>query len=86
MSPADLAKACGMFPKLRLPVRLKTFKSGLVVVQDASTSDEVMERNLIRFITTLNHGVTPLEIGAQFHWSVSVAMEILQVLSPLELC
>lgn len=79
MSPSDLAKACGMFPKLRLPVRLKTFKSGLIVVQDSSTSEEIMERNLLRYIASLNQGATPLDIGAQFHWSVGVAMEVLQV-------
>jgi ESCRT-II complex subunit VPS36 len=70
-----------MFPKLRLPVRLKTFKSGLIAVQDASTSEEITERNLLRHITSLNRGVTPLEIGSQFHWSVGVATEILQVIN-----
>jgi hypothetical protein len=68
-----------MFPKMRLPVRLKTFKSGLVVVQDSSASDEVVERNLLRFITGGQKGVTALEVGGKFNWSVGVAMELLQV-------
>lgn len=85
VSPTDLAKACAMFPKLRLPVRLKTFKSGLVVVQDSSASDEVVERSLLRFITGTQKGVTALEIGGKFNWSVGVAMELLQVLYPLTL-
>jgi ESCRT-II complex subunit VPS36 len=80
VSPTDLAKACAMFPKMRLPVRLKTFKSGLVVVQDSSASDEIVERNLLRFITGGQNGVTALEIGRKFNWSVGVAMELLQVL------
>jgi ESCRT-II complex subunit VPS36 len=80
VSPTDLAKACAMFPKMRLPVRLKTFKSGLVVVQDSSASDEIVERNLLRFITGGQTGVTALEIGRKFNWSVGVAMELLQVL------
>jgi ESCRT-II complex subunit VPS36 len=85
VSPTDLAKACAMFPKMRLPVRLKTFKSGLVVVQDSSASDEVVERNLLRFITGTQKGVTALEIGGRFNWSVGVAMELLQVLHSLTL-
>src|SRR5579862_6708437 len=52
LSPTDLAKACAMFSKLRLPVRVKTFKSGLVVVQDSSASDEVVERNVVRFVAS----------------------------------
>jgi ESCRT-II complex subunit VPS36 len=82
LSPTDLAKACAMFSKLRLPVRMKTFKSGLVVVQDSSASDEVVERNVLRFIASEQNGVTALEIGGKFNWSFGIAMEILYVLLP----
>ena len=75
----DLAKACAVFPKLRLPVRLKTFKSGLIVVMDSSSTEEVIERNLLRFIVSLDNGATALEVGCKFNWSVGVATEILQV-------
>jgi ESCRT-II complex subunit VPS36 len=68
-----------MFSKLRLPVRVKTFKSGLVVVMDSSATEEVIERNLLRFITTVKTGVTALQIGGKFNWSVGVAAELLQV-------
>ena len=79
MSPTDLANACAMFPKLRLPVRLKTFKSGLIVVMDSSSTEEVIERNLLRFIVSIDNGATALEVGGKFNWSVGVATEILQV-------
>lgn len=79
VSPTDLAKACAMFPKLRLPVRVKTFKSGLVVVMDASATEEVIERNLLKYIIGLERGVTALEVGAKFNWGVGVAMELLLV-------
>ena len=69
-----------MFPKLRLPVRLKTFKSGLIVVMDSSATEEVIERNIIRFVTEDGkRGVTALEVGGKFNWSIGVAMELLQV-------
>ena len=74
-----MAKACAMFPKLRLPVRMKTFKSGLVVVMDSSATEEVIERNILKFIISRGKGATPLEVGAKFYWSVGVVMEILQV-------
>jgi EAP30/Vps36 family len=81
VSPTDLAKACAMFPKLRLPVRLKTFKSGLVVVMEASSTEEVIERNLLRFMEEGGKGVTALDVGGRFNWSVGVAMELLLVFS-----
>jgi len=68
-----------MFPRLRLPVRLKTFKSGLIVLMDSSSTEEVIERNLLRYIVSLDNGATALEVGAKFNWSVGVATEILQV-------
>ena len=80
VSPVDLAGACGMFPKLRLPVRMMTFKSGLVVVQDSSTTEEAVERNVLRYLAAVKRGVTALEICAKFNWSVGVAMELLLVL------
>jgi ESCRT-II complex subunit VPS36 len=79
VSPTDLAKACAMFSKLRLPVRVKTFKSGLVVVQDSSASDDVVERNIVKFVTGERNGVTALEVGGKFNWSFGIAMELLYV-------
>lgn len=68
-----------MFLKLRLPVRVKTFKSGLIVVQDSSASDEVVERNILRFVKSVQNGVTALEVGGRFNWSFGIAMELLYV-------
>lgn len=70
-----------MFPKLRLPVRLMTFKSGLIAVQDSSMTEDVVERSVLRYLASVNRGVTALEVGGQFHWSVGVAMELLQVIT-----
>lgn len=79
MSPADLAKACGMFSKLRLPIRRKIFRSGLIVIMDSSATEEFIERQILTFITGSGEGVTALQIGNKFHWSVGVASELLQV-------
>ena len=44
---------------------------------DSSETEEVIERNLLRCAT--ERGVTALEVGAKFNWSVGVATELLQV-------
>ena len=44
---------------------------------DSSATEEVIERNLLRCAT--ENGVTALEVGGKFNWSVGVAMELLQV-------
>jgi len=80
VSPRDLAEACEMFHKLRLPIRVKTFKSGLIVLMDSSATEELIERNLLRYIQSKGSGVTALEIGLKFNWSVGVGVELLQVL------
>lgn len=40
LSPEDLLNACEMFELLRLPVRLKTFDSGVMVLQLQSHDDD----------------------------------------------
>lgn len=65
-----IAKACAMFPKLRLPVRLKTLKSSLIIAMVSSVTEEVIERNLLHYIVSLDSGATALEMGGKFNWSV----------------
>ena len=42
ISPKDLQKACKLFEKLSLPVRLRVFESGLSVVQSADFNDSAV--------------------------------------------
>ncbi|ODQ51644.1 Vps36-domain-containing protein [Saitoella complicata NRRL Y-17804] len=79
VSPADLAKACTLFAQLKLPVRLRTFKSGLVVVHDASRKDETVIRRLKEWISSYETGATCQETAEQFKWSVGVALEELEL-------
>jgi hypothetical protein len=58
---------------------MKTFKSGLVVIMDSSAMEDVIERNLLRYILANKNGVTALQVGGYFNWSIGVAMELLQV-------
>jgi ESCRT-II complex subunit VPS36 len=83
VSPVDLVGACGMFERLRMAIRVKTFRSGLIVIMDSGATEQVIERQIIGFVTTSKCGMTALQVGAKFQWSVGVASELLQVLDPL---
>lgn len=81
ISPSDFEKAARLWEKLRLPVRLRRFKSGLLVVQRNDRSDEKtiqQIQNWLRDLPTLR-GVTAQEAAQHFGWSVGVASEELEM-------
>ncbi|KAM7192946.1 vacuolar protein sorting protein [Naviculisporaceae sp. PSN 640] len=62
VSPADFAKAANLFEKLGLPVRLRTFKSGVKVVQGSDRTDEHTIRALLSWLKDL-HDIPPDELA-----------------------
>lgn len=93
ISPTDLEKAAGLFEKLKLPVRLRRFKSGLLVVQEAGHTDEATVRKVMAWMGApeirdpveaaragdWGRAVTALEAAEKFGWSVGVASEELEM-------
>lgn len=95
VSPIDFEKAARLWEKLNLPVRLRQFKNGLLVVQRQDwTDDKTIAQilgwfNEIRQIpppidvkwdwTTFGRGVTAQEAARRFGWSVGVASEELEM-------
>jgi len=95
VSPTDFKAAADLFDKLKLPVRLRKFKSGLLVVQGRDRTDEKTTRELLTWLadikavppekevswewTTFGKGVTALETAERFGWSVGVAGEELEM-------
>ncbi|KAF8473947.1 EAP30/Vps36 family-domain-containing protein [Kalaharituber pfeilii] len=92
ISPSDMEKAARLFEKLKLPVRLRRFKSGLLVVQEAGHTDEVTLKKLLEWVKVGPDGVvangipwcwgrsvTALEAAEKFNWSVGVASEELEM-------
>jgi ESCRT-II complex subunit VPS36 len=92
VSPHDLEKAARQWEKLHLPVRLRTFKSGLLVVQGAGHSDAKTERDVLAWLRDMyfdeggrlegggfGKGVTAQEAAEKFRWSVGVAVEELEM-------
>ncbi|RUP43966.1 integrated structural and functional model of the Escrt-Ii complex, partial [Jimgerdemannia flammicorona] len=50
ISPEDLYKACSLFEQLNLPMRLRHFDSGLLVVQSLSHTDEHVARRIVEHV------------------------------------
>jgi ESCRT-II complex subunit VPS36 len=83
ISPKDLLAACELFPSLRLPFRLRKFKSGLVVVQEAYRTPRFVVKCILEWLSGLEPwqseiGVSALDASAKFGWSVAVAVEELE--------
>ncbi|KAI1977897.1 Vacuolar protein-sorting-associated protein 36 [Ophidiomyces ophidiicola] len=95
VSPSDFHKAAELWGKLKLPVRLRRFQSGLLVVQPHDWTDERCIRLLETWLdelhtqsptseilwdwTAYGRGVTAQEAAARFGWSVGVASEELEM-------
>jgi ESCRT-II complex subunit VPS36 len=95
VSPADFEHAARMWDTLKLPVRLRQFKSGLLVVQGRDRTDEKTITSLLAWLKLLHEevphidvtwnwrmygrGVTAQETAERFGWSVGVATEELEM-------
>ncbi|WEW59354.1 Vacuolar protein-sorting-associated protein 36 [Emydomyces testavorans] len=95
VSPFDFHKAAELWETLRLPVRLRRFKSGLLVVQPHDWTDERCIRLIESWLnelqreppvsevswdwTVFGRGVTAQEAAQRFGWSVGVASEELEM-------
>ncbi|KAJ5090536.1 hypothetical protein N7532_009220 [Penicillium argentinense] len=95
VSPSDFQRAAELWEKLRLPVRLRRFKSGLLVVQRYDWSDDKTVRQLQVWMEELRQippeepvlwdwqafgrAVTAQAAAQRFKWSVGVAAEELEM-------
>jgi ESCRT-II complex subunit VPS36 len=95
VSPTDFEKAARLWEKLKLPVRLRRFRSGLLVVQGSDRTDEKTIAALLTWMRELHEyppeqevawdwfvygkGVTAQEVADRFGWSVGVATEELEM-------
>lgn len=95
VSPSDFQRAAELWEKLKLPVRLRRFKTGLLVVQRYDWSDEKTLKLLQDWMGELRRippaepviwdwylfgrSVTAQEAAQRFKWSVGVAAEELEM-------
>ncbi|KAL8411064.1 hypothetical protein RB596_000644 [Gaeumannomyces avenae] len=95
VSPMDLEKAVRQWEKLQLPVRLRTFKSSVMVAQGADRTDESTVKTILAWMKDLHEfppdrevawnwyefgrGVTAQDAAERFGWSIGVAEEELEM-------
>ena len=95
ISPMEFEKAARLWEKLKLPIRLRQFKNGLLVVQQADRTDDKTVAQLLTWLQELHHfppsddinwdyerfgrGITAQEAAQRFGWSVGVASEELEM-------
>ncbi|TAQ85220.1 hypothetical protein B7494_g6465 [Chlorociboria aeruginascens] len=95
VSPLDFEKAARLWDKLKLPVRLRQFKSGVLVVQANDRTDEKTIKALLAWMKDLHsfppdkelpwdwrlfgQGVTAQDAADRFGWSIGVAEEELEI-------
>lgn len=95
VSPTDFEKAARLWEELRLPVRLRTFKSGVMVVQSKDRTDDTTIKALLGWMQDLHEvpperdvpwdwqefgrGVTSRDVAERFGWSIGVAEEELEM-------
>jgi EAP30/Vps36 family len=74
ISPDDLMKACAQFERLNLPMRLRTFATGVSVVQSAAHSDESVARDLSALIKR-DGPITPYDVATRKKIPLPLAQE-----------
>lgn len=95
ISPMEFEKAARLWERLKLPVRLRQFKNGLLVVQQADRTDDKTIAQLLSWLQELHNqspgehvggdyetfgqGITAQETAQRFGWSVGVASEELEM-------
>eukprot|EP01095_Lingulamoeba_sp_RSL-Kostka_P018282 TRINITY_DN996_c1_g1_i2.p1 TRINITY_DN996_c1_g1~~TRINITY_DN996_c1_g1_i2.p1 ORF type:complete len:214 (+),score=78.69 TRINITY_DN996_c1_g1_i2:562-1203(+) len=74
ISPDDLFKACQNLDKLELPVRMRFFESGVIVLQTVDHSDDAFGEKVISYIDK-NGPASILDIAQGFSISITLAQE-----------
>ncbi|KAI9704858.1 MAG: hypothetical protein M1836_006638 [Candelina mexicana] len=68
VSPTDFEKAAGLWEKLKLPVRLRKFRSGLLVVQGSDWNDARILASLTAWLRELHWSPVSAD-GVQWDWN-----------------
>lgn len=95
VSPLDFEKAARLWEKLKLPVRLRQFRSDVLVVQASDRTDEKTIKALLLWLKDLHsippdkeltwdwelfgRGITAQDAAERFGWSIGVAEEELEM-------
>lgn len=78
VSPEDLYKACCEFERLNLPMKLKKFDTGLLVVQSLKYTEELVTEKVLTYLKE-KPWITCLDLADIEKTSTSLALEQLLV-------
>eukprot|EP01104_Vermistella_antarctica_P003410 TRINITY_DN135_c0_g1_i5.p1 TRINITY_DN135_c0_g1~~TRINITY_DN135_c0_g1_i5.p1 ORF type:complete len:276 (-),score=54.53 TRINITY_DN135_c0_g1_i5:72-899(-) len=76
ISPEDLVNACKLFEALKLPVRLRTFESGVLAVEGVGHSDAELSKRVSDLARRIG-SLTALDVSQAEGVSILVALETL---------
>jgi ESCRT-II complex subunit VPS36 len=76
ISPEDLYVACKKLDRLKLPVSLKRFDSGLLAVRSSKFNEEEMSDRLLDRIRKVE-SANAVQVSEWEHLSVPMALEVL---------
>jgi ESCRT-II complex subunit VPS36 len=95
VSPSDFKTAAQMWEKLKLPILLRQFKSGLLVVHSTDRTEDKVIASILAWLKEIrNHpppegaawvwgmygrGITISEAAARFGWSIGITTEELEM-------
>eukprot|EP01132_Coremiostelium_polycephalum_P005331 gene5331-6649_t len=74
ISPDDLYRACLLFEQLDLPLRLRKFDSGVMVVQSIHENDEQVAKEIIDIIT-IKGAITAFDLAKIQNISINLSKE-----------
>jgi len=83
VSPEDLYKACSMFEKLQIPLKLRKFSSGLIIVEDGSKNDGEICDSISNYIKNNSNnntrGINSIELSKGLKIPVILVNEYLKI-------
>jgi len=83
VSPEDLYKACNMFEKLQIPLKLRKFQSGLIIIEDGSKNDGEICDSISSYIKNNSNnntrGINSVELSRGLKIPIILVNEYLKI-------
>lgn len=91
VSPDDLLHACELFSELKIPLKLRRFKTGVMVLQSGSASDDSFIEKVLELLknnaTFKTNGISAADVSQKLRCSIILAKEhLLSAEQNLHLC
>jgi len=85
ISPDDLYRACDLFEELNLPVTMKKFDSGLIIIQTIDYTEESMCKKIIELINGGEFPLTGVELSTKLSIPLTLSNHFLEMAEEKEI-